>query len=331
MAVQKKGIQETFYISHGSPTISIDDSLPARPFLKSFRHKILLEKPKTILVNLGHWETSEPAVNAISGLSETIYDFYRFPDKMYQPKFPASGSSKLANSVKQLLINSGFETVHVDKECRLDHGVWVLLMLMYPDVDIPVCQLSVQTHKDAAHHYRLGRALTSLKDINILIIGSGAAIHNLSTMNRNSDVNEYAEKAPHAQKTHLSPDHFYMLHVVLGAAGENTRGVANYKPQRPLPICLVIGFPQPVPPAFSRAPPHYYPQGYQTIPDMIWGCLEGLAQALRVFNGVDTIPAYKVASISMESMLKVHVKPETPEVRPFIVCVVLRGVTFDKA
>ncbi|KAL8471319.1 hypothetical protein ACS0TY_028831 [Phlomoides rotata] len=60
-------------------------------------------------------------------------------------------------------------------------------------------------------------------------------------------------------------------------------------------------------------------------------CLEGLAQALRVFNGVDTIPAYKVASISKESMLKMHVKPETSEVRPFVVCAVLRGVTFDEA
>ncbi|KAL8471321.1 hypothetical protein ACS0TY_028833 [Phlomoides rotata] len=60
-------------------------------------------------------------------------------------------------------------------------------------------------------------------------------------------------------------------------------------------------------------------------------CLEGLAQALRVFNGVDTIPAYKVASISKESMLKMHVKLETSEVRPFVVCAVLRGVTFDEA
>ncbi|KAL8501525.1 hypothetical protein ACS0TY_020882 [Phlomoides rotata] len=218
MVVQKKGIQETFYISHA------------------------------ILIISGHWETSEAAVNAVSGPSKTIYDFYGFPDKMYQLKYSAPSSPELTNRVKQLLINSGFKMVHVDKECGLDHGAWVPLMLMYPDVDI----------------------------LEALLEG------------RYADVNEYAEKALHAQKAHPSPDHFYPLHVALGAAGENTR-------------------------------------------DMIWGCLEGLAQALRVFNGVDTIPAYKVASISMESMLKVHVKPETPEVRPFIVCAVLRGVTFDEA
>lgn len=39
-------------------------------------------------------------------------------------------------------------------------------------------------------------------------------------------------------------------------------------------------------------------------------CLEGLAQALRIFNGLDPIPTYKVANINEESMLKMHVKPE---------------------
>lgn len=39
-------------------------------------------------------------------------------------------------------------------------------------------------------------------------------------------------------------------------------------------------------------------------------CFEGLVQALRVFLGIDPIPKYTVASISCESMLKMHVKPE---------------------
>ncbi|KAK6115526.1 hypothetical protein DH2020_007795 [Rehmannia glutinosa] len=39
-------------------------------------------------------------------------------------------------------------------------------------------------------------------------------------------------------------------------------------------------------------------------------CLEGLVQALRIFNGLDSIPTYNVASISKESMSKMHVKAE---------------------
>ncbi|KAL9171152.1 hypothetical protein ABFS82_04G191000 [Erythranthe guttata] len=244
-----KSMKDTFYISHGSPTLSIDDSLPARHFLKSFQQKVLPEKPKAILIISGHWETSEPSVNAVTGPSETIYDFYGFPDRMYRLKYPAPGAPELANRVKQLLIGSGFGSVHVDKKRGLDHGAWVPLMLMYPDADIPVCQLSVQTQKDAAHHYRLGQALAPLKDDGVLIVGSGAATHNLRKLDRGSgdavapwadefdtwikdallegrydDVNDYEKKAPHAKVAHPWPDHFYPLHVAMGAAGENTRG-----------------------------------------------------------------------------------------------------------
>ncbi|XP_073059627.1 phenylalanine--tRNA ligase beta subunit, cytoplasmic-like isoform X1 [Primulina eburnea] len=60
-------------------------------------------------------------------------------------------------------------------------------------------------------------------------------------------------------------------------------------------------------------------------------CLEGLVQALRIFNGLDPIPTYNVANISKESMLKMHVRTETSQVRPYVVCAVLRGVTFDEA
>lgn len=39
-------------------------------------------------------------------------------------------------------------------------------------------------------------------------------------------------------------------------------------------------------------------------------CLEGLAQALRVFNKQEEIPSYTLANISSKSMIKMHVKPE---------------------
>lgn len=60
-------------------------------------------------------------------------------------------------------------------------------------------------------------------------------------------------------------------------------------------------------------------------------CLEGLAQALRIFIGKDEVPDYKVRDLPVSSMLKMHVKPETSWIRPFVVCAVLRGITFDEA
>uniref|UniRef100_A0A7N0URX8 phenylalanine--tRNA ligase n=1 Tax=Kalanchoe fedtschenkoi TaxID=63787 RepID=A0A7N0URX8_KALFE len=60
-------------------------------------------------------------------------------------------------------------------------------------------------------------------------------------------------------------------------------------------------------------------------------CLEGLSQALRVFIGKDEIPMYSLANISKDSMLQMHVKQETSSIRPFVVCAVLRGLSFNQA
>jgi 4,5-DOPA dioxygenase extradiol len=77
---------DTFYISHGSPTLSIDDSLPARHFLKSWVPAGLAgpQPPRAVLVVSGHWETDTPAVNVIRGTNDTIHDFYGFPAEMYE-------------------------------------------------------------------------------------------------------------------------------------------------------------------------------------------------------------------------------------------------------
>lgn len=98
----------------------------------------------------------------------------------WQLKYSAPGAPKLAKRVRELLQNAGFCHVKEDKTRGLDHGAWVPLMLMYPEADIPVCQLSLQTEKGATNHYNMGKALTPLRDEGVLIIGSGSATHNLS-------------------------------------------------------------------------------------------------------------------------------------------------------
>ncbi|PKA60319.1 4,5-DOPA dioxygenase extradiol-like protein [Apostasia shenzhenica] len=235
---------ETFFISHGSPTLSIDEKMPARHFLKSWRSKHFAAVPKAILMISAHWDTAEPAVNIINDRNDTIHDFYGFPKPMYQIKYPAPGAPQLAERVKELLQNAGFGRVKEDKARGLDHGAWVPLMFMYPEANIPVCQLSVQSNKDGTHHYNMGKALAPLREEGVLIIGSGSATHNLrllgpddvpppswavnfdnwlteSLLNgRHEDLNHYEQKAPSAKVAHPAPEHFYPLHVALGAAGE---------------------------------------------------------------------------------------------------------------
>jgi 4,5-DOPA dioxygenase extradiol len=61
-----------------------------------------------------------------------------------QLEYTAPGAPELAKRVKELVLKAGFETVVEDNKRGLDHGAWVPLMLMYPEADIPVIQLSAK-------------------------------------------------------------------------------------------------------------------------------------------------------------------------------------------
>ncbi|KAM3334191.1 hypothetical protein ACQJBY_028935 [Aegilops geniculata] len=239
---------DTFFLSHGSPTLSIDEAIPARSFFQSWLPAAVAgpERPRAVLIVSAHWETATPAVNVIRGANDTIHDFYGFPKSMYQLNYPAPGAPDLAKRTKELLEHGGFGPVKEDRSRGLDHGAWVPLMLMYPEADVPVCQLSVQPDRDAAYHYNLGRALAPLREEGVLVLGSGSATHNLRKMGPSSspppqwasdfdtwlkdsllggrydDVNRYEERAPNAKTAHPRPEHLYPLHVALGAAGDES-------------------------------------------------------------------------------------------------------------
>ncbi|RDX57681.1 4,5-DOPA dioxygenase extradiol, partial [Mucuna pruriens] len=236
---------DTFYISHGSPMLAIDESIQAKKFLESWKKDVFTQRPTAILVISAHWETEFPAVNVVNSINDTIYDFRNFPKQLYQLKYPAPGAPQLAKRVKELLLKSGFSRVDEDTKRGLDHGAWIPLLMMYPEADIPVCQLSLQSHLDGTHHYNMGKALAPLKDEGVMIMGSGSAVHNSHIPSRSpvapwaiefddwlkdallegryEDVNHYEQKAPHAKLAHPWPEHFYPLHVAVGAAGENSK------------------------------------------------------------------------------------------------------------
>jgi len=164
----------TLFISHGSPMLAIEKS-PARDFLIEYGKT--LKKPRAIVIASAHFETSRPAVVG-DAKPEMIYDFGGFPDALYQIVYPAPGDPVVATKVGGLLAEAGFAPAMMSQR-GFDHGTWVPLSLLFPNADVPVVQVALQPHLGAEHHVKLGRALTSLKDEDILVIGSGNATHNL--------------------------------------------------------------------------------------------------------------------------------------------------------
>jgi len=186
-------------------------------------------------------------VNAVER-NETIHDFYGFPRALYDMKYPAPGAPALAAEIAGRLQAAGF-ACGTDRQRGLDHGAWVPLLLMYPQADIPVLQLSVQPHLGPLHHLRVGRALASLRQQGVLIIGSGSFTHDLSefrghgpndaapdwvnsfadwfhaalTKNETSALVDYRRQAPYAVKNHPTEEHLLPLYAALGAAGDDAR------------------------------------------------------------------------------------------------------------
>jgi 4,5-DOPA dioxygenase extradiol len=206
-------------------------------------------KPRAILMASAHWETNIPMVTGTTA-PETIHDFGGFPAELYRIHYPAPGDPALAEQVQALLRKADICT-GIEANRGLDHGAWSPLLHMYPEADVPVLQLSLQSDRGARHHLALGRALESLRDEGVLIIGSGHMTHNLRDFftlgrqnggqtgvasyarefrdwvdqrvqnNRADELVDWESQAPSALRAHPSPEHFLPLFVALGAAGEH--------------------------------------------------------------------------------------------------------------
>ncbi|WP_175578853.1 DODA-type extradiol aromatic ring-opening family dioxygenase [Croceibacterium ferulae] len=231
-----------FFVSHGAPTFPLTDA-PARSFLEQLADR--LDRPRAILVVSAHWETAAPSVT-VDTVNPTIHDFYGFPAELYAIRYPAPGSTWLADEVAARVQEAGLPVERV-ADRGLDHGAWVPLRLIYPDADIPVIQLSVQPDMGPEHHLRLGEALAPLREQGVLIVGSGSFTHDLSSFRqyrdalnapapdwvdefarwmsdaieqgRTDDLVDYRRLAPHAARNHPTEEHLLPLFVALGAGG----------------------------------------------------------------------------------------------------------------
>ena len=173
------------FISHGSPMLALN---PEQVGPALHRLSLNLPKPEAIIVMSAHWESHALEIST-SVRAETWHDFRGFPAALYDIHYPAPGQPELAEKILHLLADAGL-TAHANSTRPRDHGVWMPLLHMYPDADIPVIEISLPINMSAKDIFKIGQTLAILREQQILLIGSGSITHNLAELSWHGESQE---------------------------------------------------------------------------------------------------------------------------------------------
>lgn len=230
-------ISPAMFISHGSPLFALDKGEACNMLAvvgDDFKNC------RGLVVVSAHWLTRGLFITANNQLA-SIHDFGGFPPELYQLDYPAPGSQLLAREIADHLQRIGWE-IKLEPSRGRDHGVWVPLLHLLPEAQLPVLQLSLPVNRQPSDLIALGEALALLRCQGIAIVGSGSLTHNLYHLRQGHErvadyVHEFVEWAngvvqrrdtvalqapekahPAYGQAHPSPDHYWPLLVALGAS-----------------------------------------------------------------------------------------------------------------
>ncbi|KAG2945290.1 hypothetical protein PC117_g8576 [Phytophthora cactorum] len=184
-----------------------------------------------------------------------IFDYYGFPDEAYEVKYPAKGDPDFALKVKEQLEKNNIKAKLVER--GFDHGVFVPMLLIRPQADIPIVTMSINSRLGNKAHFDLGKAIAPFRDEDTLILCSGQATHNMrASRDPNNSLEDWAAafqgwldntfttesklsysqrgdqiinwpNAPAARLAHPTPDHFVPFVIGAGAGMEESKPEAE--------------------------------------------------------------------------------------------------------
>lgn len=172
------------FLGHGSPMNIVLKNAFTESLVQLGRE---IPAPKAILVVSAHWQTQGTFVTTAK-VPELIYDFYGFPQELYDVTYPCPGASGQIEELSNVLESAG---IGYNNQRGLDHAAWAVLKYMYPDADIPTMELSLDYEKSPQEHYNMAQKLIPLREQGVLIIGSGNIVHNLRAVDWNIEAEPY--------------------------------------------------------------------------------------------------------------------------------------------
>ncbi|KAF2092432.1 Extradiol aromatic ring-opening dioxygenase [Rhizodiscina lignyota] len=175
-------------LSHGGGPMPVLGDPSHKEIVRSLKERVPKvlrldspEAPRAIVVVTAHWSARAPTISN-AAKHELFYDYGGFPPETYRLKYDAPGNPQVAQELFDALKEQGLSP-ETDDDRGWDHGVFIPLLLIRPEADIPIVQLSVLKSEDPEQHFKMGMALQKLRESNVAIIGSGfASFHNLRLM-----------------------------------------------------------------------------------------------------------------------------------------------------
>ncbi|MFX1388029.1 MAG: dioxygenase [Promethearchaeota archaeon] len=223
------------FIGHGSP-YNLFNKNDFTQSLQDFGKSLFSQySPRAIILISAHWLTHGTFLTGDDN-PRMIYDYYGFPKHFYEYKYPAKGSSKIAQEITR----SFPELFKTTNEWGIDHAATIVLENLNPLGNIPVIELSLDTRYPPNYHFELGQKLANLRQQNFLLIGSGNLIHTFREFNWNIDADpfEWAIKLDNLQKQALDSHNIDVLinyeQIQLSKRGFQTN-------EHYLPMLYIIG------------------------------------------------------------------------------------------
>jgi 4,5-DOPA dioxygenase extradiol len=182
--LRKSPRMPVLFLGHGSPMNAIEDN----PYRRSWQalgseFGVKWPIPQLILCISAHWLTPGWWLTGMAQ-PKTIHDFGGFPKELFDQQYPAPGFPAAARQISRMVQQPGSnKPLSLDlQDWGLDHGAWSVLKPMFPQAQIPVIQLSMDYSRAPTEHYALGQQLKSLRELGVLIVGSGNFVHNLRAL-----------------------------------------------------------------------------------------------------------------------------------------------------
>ena len=170
------------FVGHGSPMNAISSNDYTRALAEYSKR---IEVPAAIVVFSAHWLTRGTYVTGSLNPVQ-IYDFYGFPQSLYNIIYNSPGKPELA-----LQLEKNIEGIQLDTNRGIDHAAWAVARHMYPGQNVPILEISLDVEKSPIEHFEFARNFIEYRKQNILFIGSGNLIHNLRAIEWKQDAAPY--------------------------------------------------------------------------------------------------------------------------------------------